>query len=216
MEKEKRKRLAPQTLGEEIGNAVTHGLAFIAGIVGIIFLLVKSDRAVEYVGSAIFGASIMILYLMSCLYHAFRNDTKVKRVFKRFDHLSIYLLIGGTFAPMLLCAIQWPKGLIFFILQWILIIFGIVLKAINTQKHHVIHIILYLAIGWSALFFVSDLIAIDPMLFILILLGGIIYSLGLLFYAARFKYAHFVWHFFCIGGTIFQFIAIYKYVLPFA
>ncbi len=211
--KKKKRKSRPQTLGEEIGNAVTHGLGFIAGIVGTILLLVKSNTTPEYVGSAIFGAGMITLYLMSCLYHAFRNDTTVKRIFKRFDHLSIYLLIGGTFAPILLCVIEWPLGLVFFILQWILITIGVVLKAINTQKYHVLHIILYLMLGWSGMFFVGQLISVSPMLFLYVLLGGLAYSIGVIFYASKFKYSHFVWHFFVLAGTVLQFIGIYQYIL---
>lgn len=211
--KEKRKRLGPQTLGEEIGNTITHGLAVVLCIVALVLMLIKADRPIEYVSAAIFGSSMIMLYLMSSLFHGFKNGSLTKNIFQRFDHLSIYLLIGGTFAPMLLCVLEWPKGLIFFIVQWCLIAVGVVLKAINTQKHHLIHIFLYLAIGWSALFFMNELIAHSPMLFALILIGGLIYSGGLLFYAARWKFAHFVWHFFCIAGTLLHFIAIYFYVL---
>lgn len=211
--KEKRKRLGPQTLGEEIGNAITHGGMFIAGIVLIVMMLIKSDEASEYVGSAIFGSAIMLLYLMSCLFHAFKNDSTVKNVFQRFDHLSIYVLIGGTFAPLLLCVVEWPMGLVFFIIQWSLITVGVVLKAINTQKHHKVHIGLYLAIGWSGLLFVPQLYAFEPNLCFLILAGGLVYSGGILFYTARFDFAHVVWHFFCIGGTFLHFLAIYLYIL---
>ncbi|MFI3252168.1 MAG: hemolysin III family protein [bacterium] len=212
-EKPKRERFGPQTLGEEIGNSITHGLMFAAGVVFLILLLIKSDQTVEYVASAIFGASMMMLYLMSCLFHSFKNDTTVKNVFQRFDHLSIYLLIGGTFAPLLLCVVKWPLGLVFFIVQWVLIFIGVVLKAINTQKHHKVHIGLYLAIGWSGILFVPELYSVEPMLCYLILAGGLVYSGGILFYIAKWKFAHFIWHFFCIGGTFLHFLAIYLYVL---
>ncbi len=211
--KKVKRTLRPQFLGEEIGNAITHGIGFIMGVIGTIFLLIKSDTAAEYVGSAIFGFGMMMLYIMSCFYHAFKNGSTVKNVFKRFDHLSIYLLIGGTFAPILLCAASQPKGLIFFIIQWCIIAFGVVLKSINTKKYHVLHVVLYLLLGWSGLIFMPDLMALSTNLFMLILLGGIIYSLGVAFYAAQFKYAHFIWHFFCIAGTMVHFFAIYTYLL---
>lgn len=211
---EKKKRVSrPQTLGEEIGNSITHGIGFIAGIVGTILLLIKADTVAEYIGCTIFGMGMMTLYLMSCLYHSFKNGTLVKRIFKRFDHLSIYLLIGGTFAPILLCVIERPVGIIFFVVQWILILIGVILKAINTQKYHVLHIILYLLLGWCGIFFVGQLVAISPNLFLYVLLGGLSYSIGVAFYASKFKYSHFVWHFFVLGGTVLQFIGIYQYIL---
>lgn len=211
--KKQSKLSRPQSLGEEIGNAITHGLGFVAGLVGMIFLLAKSNTALEYLSSVIFGVGMMMLYLSSCLYHAFRYGTTVKRIFKRFDHLSIYLLIGGTFAPILLCAVEQPKGIIFFIIQWCLIALGVVLKSINTQKYHLLHMLFYLGIGWSGLFFMGELLQSSVYLFSMILIGGVTYSVGIIFYATNFKYSHFIWHFFCLGGTIVQFLAIYNYIL---
>ncbi len=202
-----------QTLGEEIGNSVTHGIAFILGLIGTILMIIKADTTLEYIGCIIFGFGLIMLYLMSCLYHSFNFATTVKQVFKRFDHLSIYLLIGGTFAPLLLCAVRQPLGYIFFAVQWLLIVIGIVLKSISPSRHHKMHVLLYLLIGWSGLFLMSDLILIDMNLCLLILFGGVVYSLGVVFYASDFKYAHFAWHFFCIGGTLLQFLGIYMYVL---
>ncbi len=212
MEKEERKRMGDQTVGEEIGNSITHGIGCLMGIAGLIILLIKADSLTEYLAGIIFGVSIIMLYLMSCLFHAFKNGSTVKNIFQRFDHLSIYLLIGGTFAPILLCLAERPLGIIFFIVQWVLIIAGVVLKAINTSKHHKLHIILYLAIGWSGLAFVGQMFRTSPSLFWLILCGGLSYSIGVLFYIAKWKFAHFVWHFFVMGGTILHFIGIYLYI----
>lgn len=202
-----------QSVGEEIGNSVTHGIAFILGVIATVMMIIKADTQLEYIGCSIFGFGIMILYLMSCLYHSFKLGTTVKQVFKRFDHLSIYLLIGGTFAPLLLCAVRQPLGYVFFAVQWLLIIIGVILKSISPSKHHKMHVALYLLIGWSGLFLMSDLILIDMSLCLLILFGGIVYSLGVVFYASNFKYAHFAWHFFCIGGTLLHFLGVYLYVL---
>lgn len=208
-----KRKLKKQTLGEEIGNAITHGLGAAAAILGAIFLLIKADTGREYLAVSIYSFGMIILYLSSCLYHAFKNDSTVKSVFKRFDHLSIYLLIGGTFAPILLCSIDATKGLIFFIIQWSLIGIGVILKSINTQKYHLLHVILYLALGWSGLLFIGDLMRSSIALFWYILGGGLAYSLGIGFYASKFPYAHFVWHFFCLAGTILHFIGIYFYIL---
>ncbi|MFI3261255.1 MAG: hemolysin III family protein [bacterium] len=212
-EKEERVRFGDQTIGEEIGNSITHGLGSLMGLIGMILLIIKSDTTSEYVASIIFGVSMVMLYLMSCLFHSFKRGSLAKNIFQRFDHLSIYLLIGGTFAPILLCFAAWPLGLVFFIVQWVLIAIGVVLKAINTEKHHKLHIVLYLLIGWSGLAFVGEMIKYSPALFWYILGGGLAYSIGVLFYIAKWKFAHLIWHFFVLAGTSLHFVAIYLYIL---
>ncbi len=207
-----KRRDKTQSLGEELANAISHGVGALIGIVGLVLLLIKSNTIEDYVGSSIFGASIIILYLMSCLYHSFPPGT-TKNVFKRFDHISIYLLIGGTFAPIFLIALDSPLKWIMLASQWAIIIVGIILKAVMVYKYQKIHIILFLLLGWSGLFFMHRLLAFPHSLWF-ILAGGISYSIGVLFYALRpFKYAHFVWHLFVIGGTTLQFFAIYLYLI---
>lgn len=202
-----------QSLGEELSNAISHGVGALLGILGLVLLLIKSTNASEYVGSAIFGSSMIILYTMSCLYHAFPPGT-TKAVFKRFDHVSIYLLIGGTFAPIFLIALPSPLKWIMLAGQWAIIITGIVLKAVRVHKFQKLHIALFLILGWSGVFFINRLFAY-PHSFWFILAGGVSYSIGVIFYALRpFKYSHFIWHFFVIGGTVLQFFAIYLYLLP--
>ncbi|MGI6787803.1 MAG: PAQR family membrane homeostasis protein TrhA [Acholeplasmataceae bacterium] len=207
-----KRRDKKQSLGEELANAISHGVAALLGIVGLILLLIKSDNVSEYVGSSIFGASIILLYTMSTLYHSFpRGNTK--GVFKRFDHVSIYLLIGGTFAPIFLITLESPLKWIMLASQWAIIIVGIVLKAVKVYKFQKLHIVLFLLLGWSGLFFIPNLYNYGHSLWF-ILAGGISYSIGVIFYALRpFKYSHFIWHLFVIGGTALQFFAIYLYLL---
>ncbi|MBE0700755.1 MAG: hemolysin III family protein [Acholeplasmataceae bacterium] len=212
-----------QTLGEEIANAVSHGMMAIFGIVALILLLIRSDSALKATSAVIFGFGIINLYSMSTIYHALTHKT-AKNVFKRFDHLSIYILIGGTFAPALLLlpdlreplfGIQGMLGLgpTMFIIQWILIAVGVVFKSIWIKRFAKLHVFLYLAMGWSALIFIQALFAYDPGAFYLVFAGGIAYSIGVIFYAlSNIKYFHFVWHIFTSLGTILQFIAIYRYL----
>lgn len=202
-----------QTLGEEIGNAVTHGVGALAAIIAGIFLYLKCDSAIDYVGVSIFVFCMVMLYLMSCLYHAFKNGTKVKRVFRIFDHLSIFLLIGGTYAPILLSGLHNTVAYIFFACQWTLIAIGIVAKVLIKTKTTLLHTILCVLLGWSGLIILPFVYQLSAVFFWLILAGGIAYMIGIIFYSVKFKYAHFVWHFFVIFGTIFHFIAIYLYVL---
>ncbi|NLL68860.1 MAG: hemolysin III family protein [Acholeplasmataceae bacterium] len=208
------RRPKTQSLGEEIANSISHGVSALLGIVGLILLLIKSKTVEEYVGSTIFGVSMILLYTSSCMYHAFKNESTVKAVFKRFDHVSIYLLIGGTFAPIFLVALPSPLKWIMLGAQWAIIITGIVLKAVKVHKYQTLHITLFLLLGWSGVFFINRLFLFSHLAFWFILAGGLSYSIGVIFYALRpFKYSHFIWHFFVMGGTIFQFFAIYFYLI---
>lgn len=202
-----------QSLGEEIANAVSHGVGALAGIAGLALLLVKSDSFAEVASSIIFGFGMILLYTMSTLYHSFRNGSTVKKVFQRFDHISIYALIGGTFAPIFILVIDKPLGWILLCIQWALIILGMVFKAVMIHKFAWIHLILFLVIGWSGLTLIGPLYDVSVNAFYYILLGGIAYTIGVLFYAFHwFKYAHFVWHIFVFLGTLFHFIAVFYYL----
>lgn len=199
---------------EEIGNAVTHGLGVIFTIVVMILMYIKADTLTEYLAVSIYSFGLFILYIMSTLYHSFKAGTKVKAVFRRFDHCSIYFLIGGTFAPILLCLIGGKTGINFFIIQWIIIFIGVTIKAIfHPSRLLPLHVTFYLLLGWSGLLFIKDLYVINHNLFYLILSGGIVYSLGVIPFGLKFKGAHFIWHFFVLGGTILQFIGIYLYII---
>ena len=211
-----------QTLGEEIANAISHGVMAIFGIVALILLLMKADSTIEIIAAIIFGFGIINLYTMSTIYHALFHPT-AKSVFQRFDHISIYILIGGTFAPALLLLPELQKplfgisglglGPVLFIIQWIFILVGVVFKSIWIKKFAKLHVFIYLAIGWSALIFAQQLIAYEAKAFWLVFAGGVSYSIGVIFYAfPKIKYFHFVWHIFTGIGTVLQFIAIYSYL----
>lgn len=212
-----------QRIGEEIANAVSHGIMAIFGVIALILLLLKANSPIETFASLIFGLSILMLYLMSTLYHSL-SRTRSKPVLRRFDHISIYLLIGGTFAPALLLIPELrnniiffgiDKGLFIFIVQWILITIGVVTKAIWLKRFTAVHLIVYLLLGWSAVFIVGDLYNLNSAVFWLILAGGLSYTFGVIFYSlsSHVKYFHFVWHIFVALGTIFHFIAIYGFLL---
>ncbi len=211
-----------QTVGEEIANAISHGVMAIFGIVAMILLIIKSNTNLEVISAIIFGFGMINLYTMSTIYHALFHPT-AKNVFQRFDHLSIYILIGATFAPALLLLPELQKpvlgidglgiGPILFIIQWILIAIGVVFKSIWIKKYMKLHVFLYLAMGWSALIFIRQLFAYQQGAFWFIFAGGLAYSIGVIFYAQpKIKYFHFIWHLFTALGTILQFFAIYLYL----
>ncbi|MFA5480879.1 MAG: hemolysin III family protein [Bacilli bacterium] len=203
-----------QSLGEEIANAVSHGLGAVFGIVVLVLMLVKSHAVEQVVSVTIFGTGIILLYLMSTLYHAFKNDSVVKELFKRFDHLSVYLLIGSTYSPIYILILDKPLGWILLAVQWAIIIVGIVLKATLIKRFMYFHLAMYLILGWSGIIFFGSLYAFSSIAFFLILGGGIAYTVGVLFYALHpFKYSHFVWHIFVFIGTLLHFLAIYLFLL---
>ena len=202
-----------QTLGEEIANAVSHGVGALLAIAGLVLMILKAKTAEAVVGVTLFGVTAIMLYTMSCLYHSFKKDTIVKRVFRRFDHLSIYLLIGGTYLPIFLIIFKHPIDVIFICIQWSVITLGVILKSVNFKKYKALHIVLYLILGWSGVAVFQPLWAASKEAFFWILGGGVAYTLGVVFYALKWKYSHFVWHLFVIAGTTLHFFAIYLHLL---
>lgn len=204
------------TTGEEIANAVTHGLGLLLGIAALVIVSVKGARShnpLYIVSMIIYAVSTIILYASSMFYHAFKNG-KAKNVFERLDHLSIYILIAGSYTPICLIAIGGIKGIAICSIQWLLAIIGIVFKAIWIDRFVKIHVLIYLLMGWMITFFISSIFkAISPSGFYLLLTGGIAYSAGVLFYVfSWFKYHHFIWHLFVLAGSIFTFFSIYLFV----
>ncbi len=211
-----RKVNAPPVLTplEEVGNAVTHGVGAIFSIVATVLMLVRSHTAAEIIAALTYGLSLTFLFLMSCLYHAFKKGSTVKRVWRRFDYSSIYLLIGGTFAPLFLVDLGGKPGTICFILQWVLIATGITFVGVfGPGRLRWLHFPLYFVLGWSGLMLVPHWLSTCPALFWWILAGGLAYSFGMIPFVLRGKRAaHFVWHFFVLVGAALQWIGIYAYV----
>lgn len=199
---------------EEIGNAVTHGVGAILAIVGLVLMLLKSDTLTKALASWVYGLSMFLMMIMSCLYHSFRYGSTVKRIFRRFDYSSIYLLIGGTFAPLLLVYCDDILGIVWFIIQWVLIITGITMVGVfGPGRLKWLHFPLYFILGWSGLYFVPSMIQSNLSLFIGILIGGLVYTLGMIPFCKRgVKSSHFIWHFFVLAGAIIHFFAIYMFV----
>lgn len=198
---------------EEIGNAVTHGVGSIFSIIALILMLKQSDNNIKILSTIIYFFGLFIMFTMSCLYHSFRYGSCVKRIFRRFDYSSIYLLIGATFVPLLLVYVGGTFGIIFFIIQWIIIITGVTLIGVfGPGKLRPLHITLYIVLGWSGLIMLPQMIKNDISLFYYILGGGLIYTIGIIPFALKKKAAHFIWHFFVLLGAIVQWMGIFLYV----
>jgi hemolysin III len=202
--------------GEEIANAVTHGLGALLGIAALVITVIKGvgrQNALYIVSMVIYSVSTIVLYTSSTFYHALKNG-KAKDVFERLDHLSIYILIAGSYTPLCLIAIGGTKGIVICIIQWALAVIGVVFKAIWIDRFVKIHVLIYLLMGWMITFFISSIFkSISSSGFYLLLGGGVAYSIGVLFYVfSWFKYHHFVWHIFVLAGSVLTFLCIYLFV----
>lgn len=202
-----------QKLGEELVNAISHGIGTLLAIAGLVVLLVHAARygtAINVVSVAIFGASMVLLYLVSCLYHALA-ECKGKRVFQVLDHCSIFLLILGTYTPICLVNIGGALGWVVFGVNAACAVVGVVLTAVNMHRWRKLAMILYVVMGWMCLIALPSIYrALDTRGFVFLVLGGVCYTVGILFYRRKEKlYWHGIWHFFVLAGTIFQFFTVY-------
>lgn len=198
---------------EEIGNAVTHGIGALFGIAGLVLLLLRSDIPTKICSSLVYGLCFILMFLMSCLYHSFRWGTTVKRVWRRFDYISIYLLIGGTFTPLWLLYWGGRTGLICCIAEWTVILAGVALIGVyGPERARKIHFTLYVVLGWCGLVFLPRMIQGNLPLFFWILGGGILYTVGIIPFAVKKRGAHFIWHFFVLFGAVAHWFGIYLFV----
>ncbi|MCR5616790.1 MAG: hemolysin III family protein [Clostridiales bacterium] len=201
------------TLLEEIGNAVTHGIGAGLSVAGLVILLVISDNGRKIMAALFYGICLIILFLMSCLYHSFKHGLTVKRLWRRFDYCSIYLLIGGTFAPF--CLVYWGdvKGLVMFCIQWGLIILGITFIGVfGPGRFRPLHYTLYFLIGWSGVLFIPGMLKNDLWLFLVTLAGGLLYTFGMIPFAKDSKGMHFIWHIFVLLGAVVHWFGILLFI----
>jgi hemolysin III len=205
-----------QSFNEEIANSISHGVGALLATAATPILIIAAipSGAVAIVGASVFGASMIILYLASTLYHAF-PPSRTKRIFQVLDHSSIFLLIAGTYTPFTLSVLQGAWGWTLFGIVWGLAIFGIVLKSIGGAGTSRLSIALYLGMGWLAVAAVKPLWStLSGWGLFWLLMGGVMYSGGVIFfiYDHRVRYAHFIWHLFVLAGTISHVVAILGYV----
>ncbi|WP_420384756.1 PAQR family membrane homeostasis protein TrhA [Roseivirga sp.] len=203
---------------EELANSLTHALGIVTGIIAMAYVLIKSEAQGSILWSvATFLATVIILYSSSTLYHSVKTR-KQKFLFKQLDHISIYLLIAGTFTPFCWGVLgDTPLGQRLLLAVWGIALLGIIFKVFFTGKLEFISLASYLGMGWLGFLMFDELGEIlSPRVVHLMLYGGLSYTLGVVFYLMRkMKYHHAVWHLFVLGGTGFHMYAILKYVLPF-
>jgi len=212
------RRESRYTWQEEIANCVTHGLGVILSIVALTLLVVYASLggdAWRIVSVSIFGATLIILYVASTLYHAFPQPP-VKRVMRILDHSAIYLLIAGTYTPFLLVNMRGPWGWSLFGVLWGIAAAGCLFKALFIGRWDKVTTVLYIAMGWAILVAIKPALAVVPTgAMVLMLIGGISYTAGTLFYSwSRLPFNHAIWHLFVLGGSTTHFFAIFCFVVP--
>lgn len=206
------------SFGEEVAHSLTHGIGAIASIGALVVMLVWASRYGDgwHVASvAIYGSSLVLLYTASTLYHALPSP-RLKYFFQQADHAAIYVLIAGTYTPFLLVNLRGAWGWSLLALVWSIAILGVVIELALRERKKWLSLSLYLGLGWMAL------IAINPMLdsvalggLLLLLAGGLAYSLGVSFYVWKsLKYHHAVWHLFVLAGSVLHFLSVFYFVLP--
>ena len=200
------------SIGEEIFNSITHGIGTLLSIAALVLLVViaavKGD-VWHIVTFSVFGTTLVLLYLSSTLYHSF-TKIKIKNLFARFDHAAIFLLIAGTYTPLLLTVIRGTLGWVLFGIIWGVAITGVVIRSIYLTKFRKLMVGVYVAMGWMFVFAIVPLINNLPGISLLFLvLGGVFYSIGVVFYVWRnLKYGHGIWHLFVLAGSIMHFFTV--------
>lgn len=205
------------TLGEEIFNSISHGVGVGLSIAALVLLIVfGSIKGGGYPLAAglVYGISLIILYSMSMVYHIVQ-DEKGKAVMRIFDHCSIFVLIAGTYTPYLLITLDKALGWTMFGIIWGMAVMGIILNSIDLERFKKFSLICYIVMGWAIVFTIKPIIRnIPPMGVLLLVLGGIIYTVGIIFYIMkRYKYMHSVWHLFVLGGSVCHYLSILLYVV---
>lgn len=206
----------PQTLGEEIANAISHGLGALLAVAALPLLVWQAARlgtAADVVGACVFGASLLLLYGTSALYHALPAGT-AKRWFNRLDHAAIYVLIAGSYTPFTLGVLHGAWGWSLLAIVWAAAALGVAVKLLNRLRHPLISTGLYVAMGWVAVVAAARLVQrMATAGLVWLVAGGLCYTLGALVFLLdnRLRYAHAVWHLFVLCGSVCHFFAAFGY-----
>lgn len=207
-----------QTNLEEWFNMFSHAITGLCAVGGLVVLIVfgaQSDKDWSLFSALFYGVSLVLLYVFSSIYHGLRHRT-AKYVFNILDHCGIYLLIAGTYTPVLLITIGGSTGWWFFGLQWSMAVVGIVLKVFFTGKYNLLSTLMYAVMGWIVVFKIELVQSLLPApAFQLLVWGGVAYTVGIVFYLIdhRMRFSHFVWHLFVMAGSLLHYLMIVKYVV---
>lgn len=203
---------------EEIAHSVTHGIGVLLSVIGLATLVVYSSMYGDtwhVVSSCIYGLSAIVLYTSSTLYHAIAIPS-IKKLLQKIDHAAIFLLIAGTYTPFTLVNLRGGWGWTLFGVVWSIAIAGMVMELIVKKRYKRVSLSLYLGLGWIVMIAIKPMIAnVEPGGLVLLLIGGLFYSLGVIFYVWKtLVYHHAIWHLFVLAGSAFHFFAVFLYVIP--
>ena len=204
------------TLGEEIVNAITHGIGAALAIAGLVLLIIKANSAIGVVTGVVYASIMIILYVISCVYHSLSFRIKGKKVLRVIDHCNVQLMVAGTYTPICLSLLGGALGWTMFGIVWAVTIVAVVFNCLNVEKFKVVSIFCNLLLGWAALFIMKPLVAACPSTGLALLIwGGVVYSIGAILYGLghKVRYMHSLFHFFVIGGSILHYFMIFFYVV---
>ncbi|BCQ36360.1 MULTISPECIES: PAQR family membrane homeostasis protein TrhA [Erwiniaceae] len=206
------------SVAEEIANSISHGIGCLLGVIGLVLML---DQAIDnragalaIISYSLYGGSIILLFLASTLYHSIPGE-RAKFWLKKLDHSAIYLLIAGTYTPFLLVGLKSPLAHWLMVVIWGLALTGVLFKLVFAHRFEALSLVTYMLMGWLSVIVLYQMVMTLPAGSVwLLAAGGIIYSLGVIFYVAkRIPYNHAIWHGFVLGGSLCHFLAIYLYVV---
>lgn len=206
------------SVAEEIANSISHGIGCLLGVIGLVLML---DQAIDnragalaIISYSLYGGSIILLFLASTLYHSIPGE-RAKFWLKKLDHSAIYLLIAGTYTPFLLVGLKSPLAHWLMVVIWGLALTGVLFKLVFAHRFEALSLVTYMLMGWLSVIVLYQMVMTQPAGSVwLLAAGGIIYSLGVIFYVAkRIPYNHAIWHGFVLGGSLCHFLAIYLYVV---
>lgn len=215
-EKKKEVSLPDYTAGEEIFNAISHGLGALLSVAALVLMLIRAKGALAVVCTVIFGLTMILLYTVSCVYHALSPRLRAKKVLRVLDHCAVYLLVLGTYIPVSLLGVGGTTGTVLLGIVLVFTTLGIVFTAVDVDRYQLVSVLCHLGSGWSILFGIPGLLRTmgrEGLLFLI--LGGVMYSVGSILYGVgkKKKYRHGIFHVFCLLGTFFHFWSVYRFLL---
>ena len=204
------------SLGEELFNSISHGLGAVLSIAALVLMLIRARGALAVTCVCLFGAAMILLYTMSCLYHSLSPKLRGKKVLRVLDHCNVFLLVLGTYIPVALLGVGGARGWVLFAVVCCFTVLGIVFTAIDLKTFRIPSMVCYLAMGWLILFCMRPTVrAIGLGGLILLVAGGLCYTAGAVLYmnGKRRRYIHSVFHLFVLAGSLLHFLCILFYVM---
>ena len=211
-----RKYVPEYSLGEELINSITHGIGASLSVVALVLCVVKATTAGGKVSAVLYGTLLIMLYTISCIYHALSPRLRGKRVLRVIDHANVFLVVAGTYMPICLSLLDGVWGWLTFGIVWLVTIVAVVFSCVDVDRFQMIGVVCNLILGWGALLLLPVLIELVPWTGLwLLIFGGVAYSLGAILYVvgAKVPYMHSIFHFFVLMGSILHFFFIYLYCL---